>query len=157
MPLSESRKGKVVETLIAAYLILGSDGAVNVSTPLVDDEGVDLVLNLSGEPKHLLLQVKSRFILTKKHTFRANIRRASFKEREDLYLLFVFYDKEEDGLGRTMWLVPSREFKDKTKNQSEERRFIVFSSRFNSNDMWKNYRLDKTDLPDQIVTALKSS
>ncbi|MGQ9475963.1 MAG: hypothetical protein ACUVRX_07800 [Actinomycetota bacterium] len=118
MGLSESQKGKVVETLVAAHLILGSDGAINVSTPMVDDEGVDLVLNLSGEAKHLLLQVKSRFTLTGKGAYRAQVERASFNPRKDLYLLFAYFNKQEGELGDTMWLVPTIDFSEKTKNQA---------------------------------------
>lgn len=155
MALSESQEGKVVETLVAAHLILGSDGAINVSTPMVDDEGVDLVLNLSGEAKHLLLQVKSRFTLTGKGAYRSQVRRASFNPRKDLYLLFAYFDKQEGELGDTMWLVPTIDFSEKTKNQNMDRKYLVFQTRFNSKDRWESYRVEKTQLPGKIVDVLK--
>jgi len=155
MALSESQKGKVVEMLVAAHLILGSDGALNVSTPMVDDEGVDLVLSLAGEAKHLLLQVKSRFSLTGKGAYRAQVRRASFRPKKDLYLLFVYFDKEKGELGDTMWLIPTVDFKEKTKNQNIEKKYVVFQTRFNSKDMWESYRLEKTMLPGRIIEVLK--
>jgi hypothetical protein len=40
-----SRIGKAVEHLVAASCILASDMRLNVSTALVDDEGVDLVFH----------------------------------------------------------------------------------------------------------------
>ena len=49
-----------VEHLVAASCILASGGALNVSTSLVDDEGVDLVFHRRGSPTTLAVQVKSR-------------------------------------------------------------------------------------------------
>jgi len=64
MPLSDSQKGRVIELLVGATLILQSDGALRVSVPLVDDEGVDLVVSNRRNDKTVLLQIKSRFALT---------------------------------------------------------------------------------------------
>ncbi len=154
MPLTDSQKGKVVETLIAAHLILGSEGDLNVSVPLVDDDGVDLVLNLKGKPKHMLLQVKSRFTLSKKSAYRSHVRRASFNPRDDLYLLFAFFDTDKSELGEHLWLIPSLTFEKLTGSQSKTRKFVVFSSTFKSKDMWAPYRMSKADLPENIIDVL---
>jgi hypothetical protein len=47
MPISDSQKGRVIEQLVGATLILQSDGALRVSLPLVDDEGVDLIPSIT--------------------------------------------------------------------------------------------------------------
>ena len=44
MALSESQKGRIIEQLVGATLMLQSDGTLRVSIPLVDDEGVDLIV-----------------------------------------------------------------------------------------------------------------
>ena len=54
------RTGKALEYLIAASCILMSEGKLNVSTPLVDDEGVDLVFNRFDRPSTLAVQIKGR-------------------------------------------------------------------------------------------------
>ena len=43
-----SRKGKLAETLIAAFSVPGSDGVMDASTPPADGGGVDSVPNISG-------------------------------------------------------------------------------------------------------------
>lgn len=47
-----SRVGKAVEHLVAAGCILISDAKLNVSTSLVDDEGVDLVFSPKGRHRN---------------------------------------------------------------------------------------------------------
>ncbi|WP_285690533.1 hypothetical protein [Actinoplanes sp. NBRC 103695] len=47
-PADASRMGKAAEHLIAAFCIMATRGALNVSTTLVDDEGIDLVFHRRG-------------------------------------------------------------------------------------------------------------
>ncbi|HEV2087620.1 MAG TPA: hypothetical protein VGR21_04850, partial [Cryptosporangiaceae bacterium] len=57
---SAGRMGKAVEYLIAASCILATRGELNVSTSLVDDEGVDLVFHRRDSTATLAVQVKAR-------------------------------------------------------------------------------------------------
>ena len=68
MSLSASQKGQIVEQLVAATCLLQSKGLLRVARPLVDDEGVDLIVTHKVSDKGVLLQVKSRFTLNKKLT-----------------------------------------------------------------------------------------
>jgi hypothetical protein len=54
------RMGKAAEYLVAAFCILATRGALNVSTSLVDDEGVDLVFHRRNSTTTLAVQVKAR-------------------------------------------------------------------------------------------------
>lgn len=54
------RKDKAVEHLVAARYILISGMELNVTTSLVDDEGVDLVFRRRDVPITLAVQVKLR-------------------------------------------------------------------------------------------------
>jgi uncharacterized protein GlcG (DUF336 family) len=60
-----ARKGKAVEHLVAATCILMSELQLNVSTSLVDDEGVDLVFHRREASTPLAVQVKSRLMSAK--------------------------------------------------------------------------------------------
>lgn len=46
-----ARIGKAVEYLVAASCILASGATLNVSTSMVDDEGVDLVFHRRGRDR----------------------------------------------------------------------------------------------------------
>jgi len=63
---STARKGKAVEHLIAATCILASDGRLNVMTGMVDDEGVDLAFKATGGLRTVDIQVKARFLGSKR-------------------------------------------------------------------------------------------
>jgi hypothetical protein len=54
------RMGKAAEYLVAAVCILATRGRLNVSTSIVDDEGVDLVFHLRDSTPTLAVQVKAR-------------------------------------------------------------------------------------------------
>ena len=57
--------GKAVEHLVASSCILASRARLNVSTSLVDDEGVDLVFHRRDGTATLAVQVKARTTDTK--------------------------------------------------------------------------------------------
>lgn len=56
-----SRMGKAAEFLVASICMIESRAELNVSTALVDDEGVDLVFHRRDTPSTLAVQVKARF------------------------------------------------------------------------------------------------
>ena len=164
MEESESRgsswKGRAVEWLIAAQCILAARGRLNVSTAMVDDEGVDLVFNLKGTPKTLAVQVKSRFasskLLQRKRIYRAQIRRKVFRPRDDLYLLFVLFDDIETFNIELGWLIPSIRFQQLTTGQQETRPRLVFSANIHgTKGAWFPYRCTRQVLADRIVAAIE--
>ena len=101
--------GKAVEHLVASTCIIQSRARLNVSTSLVDDEGVDLVFHRRGGTATLAVQVKARMSDSKQlagGTFRQNVRMVSLKPRPDLYGLFVAVDVPS-GTFDTCWFIPS--------------------------------------------------
>ncbi len=155
--LSASQKGKIVEQLIGATCVLQSDGRLRISIPLVDDEGVDLIVSDKNTDKVLLLQIKSRFTLHNGN-YRTDVRRVALHASKNRYLLFVYYDRENANLGKTMWLVPSLKFEELLSGQRADRDTYVFQSRFtSSNDMWAPYKIAAEDLAGALVKYLTLS
>jgi hypothetical protein len=88
---SAGRMGKAVEYLVAASCILATEGELNVSTSLVDDEGVDLVFHRRNSSATLAVQVKARMSTSKRVRSQgvvAFVRSQTFKPRDDLDMLF---------------------------------------------------------------------
>jgi hypothetical protein len=155
MGLSETQKGRVIEQLVGAILILQSNGALRVSLPLVDDEGIDLVVGSRSNDKSLLLQIKSRFALSGRGHYRANVRRATCSPNPNKFLLFVYYDKEKAALGDACWLISSVDFCGRLANQRNTRSVYVFDSRFLSKgDMWAPSRLSIKNVAAKILAVL---
>lgn len=153
-----SWKGKAVEQLVAAKCVLGSGGRLNVSTPFVDDAGVDLVFNLRDHPATLAVQVKSRFRSSKlaRNTFMAQVRRATFQARPDLALLFVLYDDLKAHDLEVTWLVPADRFAERTGAQSKGRGRLVFAvSLGGEHNMWSEFRHKPADLATGVEALLQ--
>lgn len=152
-----ARMGKAAEYLVSAFCILITRGELNVSTSLVDDEGVDLVFHKRGQTATLAVQVKARMLSAetiKKGTFLADVRSQTFAAREDLAMLFVAVD---DYLGalNAVWLVPSMDF-NSLKGKANSNQNYRFSAAMNlgSQDKWSKFRLDPLSLPGEILNYL---
>lgn len=155
MGLSDNQKGRIIEQLVAATLMLQSDGTLRVSVPIVDDEGVDLVVGNRLNDKTLILQIKSRFNLNKGR-FKANVRRATCKPDANRFLLFVLFEKASATLGESCWLVPAYEFCSRLSKQNRKDKKYLFISSFTSpRDMWKPFRLGIKDLAKNIEKELE--
>lgn len=155
--VSASRVGKAVEYLIAASCILATGAELNVSTALVDDEGVDLVFHRRGRSQTIAAQVKSRTTTTSGHLrgrFVAFVRHETFRPRPDLYLLFVLVDAADATYG-PVWLVPSADFARIARHAGAKGRLrFSASTSETANDQWRFYRLTRTELPAQILDLL---
>ena len=156
---SAGRVGKAVEYLVAASCILTTRGELNVSTSMVDDEGVDLVFFARGSTATLAVQVKSRTTDSKqlrdKARFGAVVREATFAPRDDLDMLFVVADAVE-GRYKTAWLVPSPVFAEKAHLRANGTRRFVASVKPDSNDKWRPYRLEREELPGALLSRLRT-
>ncbi|WIV57791.1 hypothetical protein [Amycolatopsis nalaikhensis] len=155
---SAGRMGKAVEYLIASVCILATRGELNVSTSLVDDEGVDLVFNRRNSSATLAVQVKARMSDSKRvqsDGFVAFVRSQTFRPRADMDLLFVAVDIVE---GRIMcaWLIPSEAFAANAGNPNSRGRLRFSASmRETSSDKWVSYRLTAAALPSKILNRLE--
>lgn len=152
-----ARKGKAVEHLVAATCILSSDTRLNVSTSLVDDEGVDLVFHERGSSTTLSVQVKSRSwrsrAMAESAMFRAQIRVETFRPRPDLFALFVAVDQEVGSFGPT-WLIPSVELERAPRTATGRLRFAA-SAQPASRDRWSPFRVSRADLAARVLAELR--
>lgn len=152
-----ARKAMAVEHLVASSCMIASGFELNVSTSLVDDEGVDLVFHRRDSPVTLAVQVKSRSWtssrMRKSSIFTAQVREATFDSRVDLYILFVAVDSHAGDYG-PVWLVPSFELAERTSPDSRGRRRFAASAKTASRDRWSEFRLERSQLPRRILEVL---
>lgn len=154
--VNAGRIGTAVEQLVAASCVLASGARLNVSTSMVDDEGVDLVFHRRGEPTTLAVQVKSRGTDTsvvRKGQFVANVRDETFRPRADLYVLGVVIDRPTAHLGR-VWFVPSHEYDRLANRTGKNTRRITANVSAASRDKWSPFRMEFHELPDRILSVL---
>jgi hypothetical protein len=152
-----ARKGVAVEHLIAASCMMSSDFELNVSTNLVDDEGVDLVFHRRADSTMLAVQIKSRSwsanVMRTKARFIANVRPSTFHPRRDLYLLFVAIDLRFADYG-PVWLIPSLDFAAMVASKGQAGLRFTASASSASSDRWTDFRFERSELPSRILNAL---
>ncbi len=160
---SAGRMGKAVEYLVAAACILSTRGELNVSTSMVDDEGVDLVFHRRDSSATLAVQVKARMSDSKRVQsggFVAFVRSQTFRARADLDMLFVAVDIERGAVMKA-WLVPSEEYAAAVGQSNSRGRFrFVASMKEGTKDRWASRRLEAHELAPAILarlTALEAS
>ena len=150
-----SRMGKAAELLVAATCIIESRAQLNVSTAMVDDEGVDLVFHRRDGAATLAVQVKARMNDAKslRSGFRADVRSETLRPRDDLFVLFVVVNV---GLGSfdTCWLVPSVDLAERAKRDRLGRYRFAASPKAASRDQWRPYRFTRAELPVEILRRL---
>ncbi|MER8233607.1 hypothetical protein [Streptomyces sp. NPDC094049] len=152
-----ARMGKAAEHLVAASSILVTGGELNVSTSLVDDEGVDLVFHRRGSSATLAVQVKARMSTgtqVQQGRLVAFVRSQTFQPRAELDMLFVAVDVER-GVIMTAWLIPSRTFGEMVTEPNSKGRFRFSASiKPDSKDRWAPFRLTAAELPRRILARL---
>jgi tetratricopeptide (TPR) repeat protein len=153
-----ARKGAAVEHLIAATCMLASNLELNVSTSLVDDEGVDLVFHRRERSTTLAVQVKSRSwsatTMRAKQRFIAQVRRSTFKPRPDLFMLFVAIDSRLADYG-PVWLIPSEAFAATLNGSRADKLRFAASAAPGSDDQWVRYRHERSELPKRLIEELE--
>jgi len=152
-----ARMGKAAEYLVAASSILATSGELNVSTSLVDDEGVDLVFHRRGSSATLAVQVKTRMSTgaqVQQGRLMAFVRSQTFRPRTDLDMLFVAVDVERGAI-MTAWLIPSGTFGEMVTEPNGKGRFRFSASmKPGSKDHWTRFRLTAEELPKRILARL---
>ncbi|MCD2264447.1 hypothetical protein K3888_17300 [Dietzia aurantiaca] len=153
------RMGKAAELLVAATCILQSRAKLNVSTSIIDDEGVDLVFHLREFTATLAVQVKARMsdgLVMQRGRFQAIVRNSSFYPRADLDMLFVYVDVSRGSIAQS-WLVPSPAFEENTTVNARGRRVFSASMSATSGDKWSAFRVPEGQLASAVVQRLASS
>jgi hypothetical protein len=154
---SAGRMGKAAEYLVAASCILASRGELNVSTSLVDDEGVDLVFNRRDSGATLAVQVKARMSDSKRvrsGTFVAFVRSQTFRPRPNLDVLFIAVDVDRGAI-MTAWLVPSEVYATGAGKPTSNGRYRFYASmKPDARDRWVDHRLAPSELAPQILARL---
>lgn len=148
--------GRAGELLVAASCIIASRGALNVSTSLVDDEGVDLVFHRRGGTKTLAVQVKTRFDdanTLKQGQSLADVRSQTFRPRDDFYLLAV---AAEIGAGSfdMAWLVPSPLLAARVKPNTKGKLRFAASMKPGTQDQWSSHRVTRVELAERLLALL---
>jgi hypothetical protein len=138
--MTQTQVGTIGEVTVAAQLMLASGGRLSPFLPFADDDGIDLIVYDKVTGVSLPVQVKARTSakLGKSDTILFDVRRKTFSEHADSFLLAILLDMS-GGLIRRAWLIPMSEL-GKVARVNTEKLSITPSAKDGSNDRYTPYR-----------------
>ena len=152
------RMGKASELLVAASAIISTRGQINVSTAILDDDGIDLIFPRRGHPETLSVQVKTRFsdsIQVQRGQFSIPIREETFAPAPDVYVLGVIVDVVAAVISHA-WFIPSEIINNRLTPNGQNRRVVIASAKPDTKDQWAQYRIVPNQLGAHICALLTS-
>jgi hypothetical protein len=109
MRLDTSQLGRAGELALTLYALITSEGQVELYSPVVDDDHVDLVGAIRGGLPVIGLQVKTEDHLDKDGLVEARATYPQGTVREDAAFLYAILLLQSVQI-RTAWLIPSPDF-----------------------------------------------
>ncbi len=151
--LSTVQKGKVTEALVASTLILASGGRLSPFAPISDDCGIDLIILDKKTHRSLPLQVKSRIANPARPTVQFNVRKTSFGDLGNRYLLGVLFDPLNIALTAS-WLIPMSRVPNVSVDKPDTYA-LTPNTLIGSRDRYQEFRLNNaSDLANAVLSAI---
>lgn len=150
--LSSHAKGDIVEDRIKELVLLHGQGLLNVYKPVIDTEGIDLIIVRNGQFHPIFIQSKSRFNLNERSMI-LRIKVKTFNPHSNYYLVGAFFNPKTLELDDNVLLIPSKEVvkAGKVKSANGEYYNITTSLDKSSNGMWSKYLIKKSELANKLM------
>ena len=164
VPLTKIQQGAIGQTEAAKLFMMGSDGKLEISNPVSDDDRRDQEVHVRGQfGLAAALQIKTTGRVgipgaPYRLAFAFNVRKERIVTHPLFWYLFAYLDPKTMAFGDPVFLVPSalvhtglREANGKT--------YIDFSAsmRPTSNDRWRPYRVHPANLGKRMLQILKTN
>ncbi|AZB34256.1 hypothetical protein [Chryseobacterium bernardetii] len=120
-------------------------GVLNVYKPVIDNEGIDLVVLKNGQFHPIFLQIKSRYNAYHSKKLTLTISK-NFKAHHSYYMLGVSFNPETLTIDEKMLMVTSKDVQKKATKLSDGKYRITASLKNNSKDQWQEYMVNKEEL-----------
>jgi hypothetical protein len=165
MPLSLVQQGLIAQQEFAKLLMMGSDGRIEVASPLTDDERRDYEIHVRGQyDLGLAIQVKSTLRLDQASGQRARYLRISFRARATRLVSHPLYwyaiaalDPKLMRFADPLFVIPSTEFHE----HASPRRIGAFwhftfaaNMEAETHDRWRPFRVDPLQLGGRVMEIM---
>lgn len=138
-------KGNIVEDRIKEVILLLGQGMLNVYKPVIDNEGIDLVILKNGQFHPIFLQIKSRFNAHDSKNLTLTISK-NFKSHHSYYLVGVSFNPKTLTIDEPILVVPSKNIQERATKLKDGKYRIVASLKKGSKDQWQQYMVTKEKL-----------
>ncbi len=155
--MDKSQIGRAGELAVELYALVTSRGELDIYSPVVDDDHVDLVAGLRGGPPTLGIQVKTSPALDRSGLVEA---RASYpvgqiRDDPNFFYAIVLLDGVRI---ETIWLIMSPDFNRLAYHIVEDGKVVLeFRGRPSGDDAFAKYRIDPPQIGAAIVSSINDS
>ncbi|HKW08129.1 MAG TPA: hypothetical protein VJS19_11250 [Candidatus Dormibacteraeota bacterium] len=155
--MDKSQVGRAGELAVELYALVTSGGELDIYSPVVDDDHVDLVAGIRGGPATLGIQVKTTPRVDRSGLVEA---RASYplgdvREHPNFLYAVVLLDAVRI---EAMWLIGSSDFNRLAYRIVDGRREVLeFRGRPSGNDAFQHFLIDPMQIGPAIITSIRKS
>ena len=153
--LSSTAKGNIVEDRIKELILLQGLGELNVYKPVIDHEGIDLIVLRKGQFHPIFLQIKSRYNARKKNNLTLTLSQ-TFSAHHSYFIVGVSFNATKMEMEDKLLFISSKEVNNKAILLNEGKRRIVASMNENTNDQYKDFWVSKVTLVEKLIEKFDS-
>ena len=153
--LSSQVKGNIGEDKVKEFILLYSQGLLNVYKPVIDDRGIDLIVLKEKIYNPIYIQVKTRFNVHKRNTLILTINGNTFKPHHSYYIVGLSFNVNTLEIDKNILLLPSKlvpELGSKLSNGNW--RITVSLRNGKTTGKYKKYFVTKEELVNQLIDRI---
>ena len=154
--MDRTQTGRVGELALALYAMVTSDGALELFTPVSDDDHVDVAVGRHGGIPSIAIQVKAAPTPDSHGQVEASASYATGHVRDHPAFLYVVLLMSAVSI-QTAWVVPSRHFNRLCYAIQEHGQDVLeFRAYPDRNDRWTPYRVPPSELGPHLMGVIDS-
>jgi len=156
--LTKTQKGAVGELMLAACVMLSSDGDLELFKPVTDDDHTDITAGERGKVPALAIQVKTALKLNRQGYAVAKMEFPSPEPREHPAFVYAIAYVMDGGIA-VAWIVPSADFNRhayRGKGRRGKGIELVFMGSPTREDQWSAFRCRRMDLGPEFISLIHS-
>ena len=152
--MDRTQLGRVGELALALYVMVTSDGGLDLFTPVSDDDHVDVTVGKRGGIPAIAIQVKSSPAADPDGLVEATASYSSGHVREHPAFLYVVVLMNGVSIA-TAWVVPSKDFNRLCYTVREHGHDVLeFRAHPDRDDRWAGYRVPALDLGSHLIAVI---
>ena len=155
--MDKSQVGRAGELAVELYALVTSRGELDIYSPVVDDDHVDLVAGIRGGPPTLGIQVKTTPSLDRSGLVEARASYPSGHVREHPNFLYAVVLLDAVRI-EAMWLIGSSDFNRLAYRIVDGGREVLeFRGKPTGDDAFQSFLVDPMQIGPAIITSIQKS
>jgi hypothetical protein len=152
--MDHTQIGRAGELALALYAMVTSDGALELFTPVSDEDHVDLTIGLRGSVPAIAVQVKTSPAVDRNGLVEARAEYARDHVREHPAFIYAVLLMSSITV-TSAWIVPSPDFNRLAyRAQAGGRIALEFRAHPSERDLWTPFRVEPLRLGPHLVTFI---